>query len=133
VRSLLVGTAVRQGVDPDLVLAVAWWESGWDQSRVSATGAIGLMQVQPEVAETAGPELLGRRVDVGKPADNADMGVALLKQLLADTDGDVPLALADYYQGQGSVSSQGIQPDTQAYVDGVLGLAARFKAGAEPP
>jgi soluble lytic murein transglycosylase-like protein len=132
-RSLLVDAAQRQSVDPDLVLAVAWWESGWDQSRVSETGAVGLMQVQPEVAETAGPQLLGRTVDVNKPADNADMGTALLKDLLSDTDGDVSLALADYYQGQGSVSSDGIQPDTQAYIEGVLALEARFKAGAGPP
>jgi soluble lytic murein transglycosylase-like protein len=132
-RSLLMAAARRQGVDPDLVLAVAWWESGWDQSRMSETGAIGMMQVQPEVAETAGPQLLGRKVDVNKPADNADMGVALLKQLLSDTGGDVSLALADYYQGQGGVASDGIQPDTQQYVDGVLALQARFKAGEGPP
>jgi N-acetylmuramoyl-L-alanine amidase len=132
-RSLLVGAAQRQGVDPDLVLAVAWWESGWDQSRVSETGAVGLMQVQPETADTAGPQLLGRKVDVNNPADNAEMGVALLKQLLSDTDGDVSLALADYYQGQGSVASDGIQPDTQTYVEGVLALDGRFKAGSGPP
>ena len=132
-RSLLTGAAQRHGVDPDLVLAVAWWESGWDQARVSETGAVGLMQVQPEVADTAGPQLLGRKVDVKNPADNADMGTALLKDLLSDTGGDVSLALADYNQGQGSVSSDGIQPDTQDYVDGVLALQARFKAGQPPP
>jgi soluble lytic murein transglycosylase-like protein len=132
-RSLLVGAAQRQGVDPDLVLAVSWWESGWDQSRVSETGAVGLMQVQPEVADTAGPQLLGRKVNVNDPADNADMGVALLKDLLSDTNGDVSLALADYYQGQGSVASDGIQPDTQSYIDGVLALEGRFKAGSGPP
>jgi len=132
-RALLEAAAQRQGVDPDLVLAVAWWESGWDQSRVSETGAVGLMQVQPESAQSAGPTLVGRQVNVADPADNADMGAALLKQLLSDTSGDTALALADYYQGQGSVTSDGIQPDTQAYVEGVLALEARFKAGQGPP
>ena len=132
-RTLLAGAAQRQGVDADLVLAVAWWESGWDQSRVSETGAVGLMQVQPEIADTAGPQLLGRQVDVRDPADNADMGAALLKRLLSDTNGDTALALADYYQGQGSVTSDGIQPDTQTYIEGVLALQARFKAGSGPP
>jgi soluble lytic murein transglycosylase-like protein len=129
----LENAAERQGVDPDLVLAVAWWESGWDQTMVSETGAVGLMQVQPEIADTAGPQLLGRRVNVNDPVDNADMGAALLRQFLSDTDGDVALALADYYQGQGSVSSDGVQPDTQQYVDGVLALEQRFKQGQAPP
>src|SRR5919204_1666503 len=91
-RAVLENAAQRHGVDPDLVLALAWWESGWDQSRVSETGAVGLMQVQPEGADTAGPQLLGRKVDVHNPVDNADMGVALLRQLLADTNGDTQLA-----------------------------------------
>jgi hypothetical protein len=132
-RVVLEQAAQRHGVDPDLVLALAWWESGWDQSRVSETGAVGLMQVQPEVADTAGPQLLGRRVDVHNPVDNADMGVALLRQLLADTNGDTQLALADYYQGQASVASDGVQSDTQQYVEGILALDARLKAGDGPP
>ena len=132
-RAVLEQAANRQGVDPDLVLALAWWESGWDQSRVSETGAVGLMQVQPETADTAGPQLLGRNVDVNNPVDNAEMGTALLKQLLGDTGGDTSLALADYYQGQGSVSNDGVQPDTQDYVDGILALEQRLKAGQGPP
>jgi soluble lytic murein transglycosylase-like protein len=132
-RAVLENAAQRQGVDPELVLALAWWESGWDQTRVSETGAVGLMQVQPEVADSAGPRLLGRRVDINDPVDNADMGAALLKELLGDTNGDVGLALADYYQGQGSVTSDGIQPDTQQYVDGILALEERLKQGQGPP
>ena len=77
--------------------------------------------------------MLGRKVVVNNPVDNADMGTALLKQLLADTGGDTSLALADYYQGQGSVSNDGVQPDTQDYVDGILSLEQRFKAGQGPP
>jgi hypothetical protein len=61
------------------------------------------------------------------------MGAALLKELLGDTNGDVGLALADYYQGQGSVTSDGIQPDTQQYVDGILALEERLKQGQGPP
>ena len=132
-RAILEQAANRQGVEPELVLALAWWESGWDQSLVSETGAVGLMQVQPETADSAGPQLLGRKVDVNNPIDNADMGTALLKQLLGDTNGDTSLALADYYQGQGSVASDGVQPDTQQYVDGILALEQRFKAGEGPP
>ena len=120
-------------VDISFARAIIKLESDWQPCVVSSKGAVGLMQVQPETADTAGPQLLGRKVDVNNPADNAEMGAALLRQLLSDTNGDVSLALADYYQGQGSVASDGIQPDTQTYVEGVLALDGRFKAGAGPP
>lgn len=43
VRNLIVSTARRYGVDPNL--AIAWQESGWKQRMVSPANAIGTMQV----------------------------------------------------------------------------------------
>src|SRR5881275_2750256 len=98
VRQVLIEAAQRHHLDPKLVLALSYWESGWDQFRVSATGAVGLMQVQPATAQEAGPALLGRAVDLDDPHDNADIGAAILREDL-DAFHDTAMALDDYYQG----------------------------------
>ena len=126
-RRLLHDAAVRQGVDPKLVLAVSYWESGWDQSRVSETGAVGLMQVEPYVADSAGPSLLGRTVDVSDPYDNADVGVAILKEDLQSYS-DPVMALAAYYEGPTALQQNGLTADAQQYANGVLALAAQMRS-----
>ena len=125
IRGILRAAAIRHGIDPKLVLALSYWESGWDQSLVSSTGAVGLMQVEPATAQEAGPALLGRAVDITDPPDNADVGAAVLKQDL-DAFRDPAMALAAYYQGATSLRAYGMFPDTQQYVDGILNLASRM-------
>src|SRR5438270_2139972 len=122
-RHILRDAALRHQLDPKLVLALSYWESGWDQSLVSPTGAVGLMQVEPPTAAEAGPNLLGRAVNINDPYDNADVGAALFR---ADLDAfqDPALALAAYYQGASSLRQNGMFPDTRQYVDGILALAA---------
>jgi soluble lytic murein transglycosylase-like protein len=127
VHKILVEAAARHQVDPKLVLAVSYWESGWDQSRVSETGAVGLMQVQPETANEAGPALLGRAVDLDDPYDNADVGAAILRQDLDAFNGPAN-GLAAYYQGPTSLKADGMFPDTQRYVEGILDLASRMNS-----
>ena len=123
-QKILREAAVRHGLDPKLVLALSYWESGWDQSRVSVTGAVGLMQVEPDTAQEAGPELLGRPVDIDDPYDNADVGCAIFRSYL-ETFKTPSMALAAYNQGPTSLQQNGILPDTQAYVDGIEALAAQ--------
>jgi soluble lytic murein transglycosylase-like protein len=125
VHKILVEAATRHQVDPKLVLALSYWESGWDQSRVSETGAVGLMQVEPSSANEAGPALLGREVDIEDPVDNADVGVAILRQDL-DAFHSPERALAAYYQGPTSLKAHGMYLDTQQYVEGILDLASRM-------
>ena len=135
-RALAQGRAARDqrvhapgpqahGVDPNLVLALSYWESGWDQSLVSESGAIGLMQVEPATAQEAGPSLLGRPVNVNDPYDNADVGAAILREDL-DAFSNPSMALAAYYQGPSSLRAYGMLPDTQQYVDGIISLASRM-------
>ena len=133
VRELLDAAALRHGLPPHLVEAVAYWESGWDESKVSATGAIGLMQVQPEVAAELGPRLIGRKVNLNDPADNADIGAAILKAYIDDQGGRVDRGLAAYYQGPQSLRDDGPQPDTQGYVDGIQALRQALDAGKPMP
>jgi soluble lytic murein transglycosylase-like protein len=124
-RRILREAALRHRLEPRLVLALSYWESGWDQSLVSSTGAVGLMQVEPETAQEAGPALLGRSVDIQDPYDNADVGAAILREDL-DAFKDPTMALAAYYQGPSSLRANGMFPDTQQYVEGILSLAARL-------
>lgn len=128
-RSILVTAARQQKVDPALVLALAYWESGWNQAEVSPSGAVGLMQVTPATANWAGPTLLHRKVDVRSPQDNAAVGAALLRRYL-DQFRDERLALAAYYQGATATQKHGVYPSSERYITGILALRDRARAGA---
>jgi LysM repeat protein len=127
VRRLVYTTAKRVGVDPSLVLAVAYHESGFQQRVVSPVDAIGVMQVLPSTgrALSAGYH---RKLNLLKAEDNVLAGVLLLKQLVRAT-GRADLALAGYYQGLGSVRAHGMLPQTHAYIRNVTVLRARFRRG----
>jgi len=127
-RTLLVHTAQQHGVDPNLVLALAMWESGWNQAMVSSAGAVGMMQVTPGTASWAGPALLRRKVDVHNANDNAAVGTALLRRY-QDEFHDPRLVLAAYYQGEAGTKKSGVYPSSKRYVDGILALRARYAAG----
>src|SRR5437899_12206234 len=108
-RAILIRAARRHGLNPNFVLAVSYWESGWNQAARSRTGAIGLLQVEPYTAVWAGPALLHRRVDLNNPVDNAELGAALLRSYL-DQLHNPKLALAAYYQGLTGVRRPGLYP-----------------------
>lgn len=127
-RALLVRNAQQRGVDPNLVLAVAMWESGLNQAMVSPAGAVGLMQVTPGTARWAGPALLHRSVDVHNASDNAAVGTALLRRY-QDEFRDPRLVLAAYYQGEAGTRKSGVYPTSKRYVDGILALRDRYAAG----
>ena len=122
-REIIRSTAVRLGVDPSLALAIGYQESGFNMRVVSGANAIGAMQVIPTSGEWAS-DLLGEDIDLFDPADNAKAGVAILRTLVANNPPDV--AIASYYQGQGSVRSRGMYDDTRRYVANVQTLQARF-------
>jgi soluble lytic murein transglycosylase-like protein len=124
-RQLLVRAAQRHGLRPGFVLAVSYWESGWNQRAVSRTGAIGLMQVEPATAAWAGPALLHRRVNLYDAADNAEMGAALLRHYF-NVLHDPSLVLAAYYQGLTAVRRHGIYRSSRSYIRGILNLARRL-------
>lgn len=126
-RAILIRAAHHHGLNPNFVLAVSYWESGWNQAARSYTGAVGLMQVEPYTAAWAGPSLLGRRVNLTNPVDNAELGAALLRSYL-DRLHDPKLALAAYYQGLSGVLRYGIYPRSHTYVDGIWRLRNQFQA-----
>jgi len=130
-RAILVRAARHHQLNPNFVLAVSYWESGWKQASRSKTGAVGLMQIEPYTAATAGPALLHRVVDLNNPVDNAELGTALLRFYL-DQLHDPKLVLAAYYQGLSGVRKHGIYPSSRTYVEGIWHLRNRFQAGLNP-
>src|SRR5207302_11464039 len=118
--------AKRWHVDPRLVLAIGWQESGFNMRWVSSTGAVGAMQVEPYTGEFVAKYLVRRPLDLHQVGDNATAGVALLSVLLRETNGNAATAVAGYYQGLASVQSRGMYDDTKRYVANVLALRNRF-------
>ena len=107
--------AEEAGVDPKLVAAVAWTESGFRTDAVSGSGARGLMQLMPATARGLG-------VNPDDPTQNLAGGARYLAQQL-DRFGSVDLALAAYNAGPGAVAKHGGIPpyaETRGYVTRVL-------------
>ena len=113
------------GVDPRIVRAVAWWESGFNNSLVSAAGARGVMQVTPATWDYVETVLVGSQIPA-TTSGNVHVGVAFLRQLLREFGGDVRLALAAYAQGPRSVRRHGVFRETRQYVMGVLALSGKL-------
>jgi len=123
-KSIVADTARRMGVDPSLALAFAYQESGFDQRAVSPANAIGTMQVIPSSGEWAS-DLVGRKLNLLDPYDNATAGVAIIRQLIR-TSKDLDHAIAGYYQGQYSVSKNGMFDDTKEYVAAIKAHKKNF-------
>jgi soluble lytic murein transglycosylase-like protein len=82
---------------------------------VSPKGAIGIMQLMPATAAQLG-------VNPYEPSQNILGGVAYLRALLTQFNGDVRLALAAYNAGPGAVLQYGGIPpfrETQNYVKSI--------------
>ena len=112
--------ALKYGLETQLVAAVALVESGFDPGAVSSKGALGLMQLMPATAADYGV------TDPHDPGQNLEAGIAHLKRLLDRYQGDLPLALAAYNAGEGTVARYGgvpPYPETIRYIDRVLALA----------
>jgi soluble lytic murein transglycosylase-like protein len=124
IGALMAQGAARWGIDPALVRAVAWQESGWWQGARSSVGAIGVMQLMPDTAEWLGPTVLGRSINPRRVEDNVEGGIAYLSWLKRQT-GNRATAVAAYYQGLGSVRRNGLLGETRRYVASVLSLVGR--------
>ncbi len=130
VRQAIVRVSRRQGVDPQLSLAVSWQEAGWRMHHVSSAGAIGAMQVLPSTSKWM--ELyVGRDLKPRRLHDNVAAGVTLLDVLAAETVSRARQVGA-YYQGLGAVRRHGLYDETRAYVDNVLAIKHRLEAGQPP-
>jgi len=132
-RSMLYAAGLKHGVNPYLVMGLAWHESGWQPSVVSSAGAVGIMQVMPTTAAADGPALLNRTVNLFDPGDNIDMGTAILKNNLNRYNNDLAKALTAYYAGGAAVTEwANLRADCRRYVWAVYNAAMMFKDGKGP-
>jgi LysM repeat protein len=123
--SEIASIANAEGVPPALAEAIAWQESGFNNSEVSNVGAVGVMQIVPNTWQWIGDHVATVPLQPASASDNVRAGVLLLHALLAQTGSDSQAA-AGYYQGLASIRRNGLYPSTQRYVASVMALVSRF-------
>jgi soluble lytic murein transglycosylase-like protein len=116
---LIDEAAATYHLDPAMIRAVMQTESRFNAAAVSPGGAMGLMQLMPEVAAELGA------ADPMDPRQNVMAGARYLRQLLDAHRGNLTLALASYNAGPGTVRRYGKVPpftETRKYVKTITGL-----------
>jgi soluble lytic murein transglycosylase-like protein len=117
INSLAEKVANHEGVSPSLVKGIIKAESDYDVDAVSSKGALGLMQLMPETAESLGV------ADPFSPEQNITGGVKYLKGLIQSYHGDYKKAVAAYNAGKAAVDKNGGDApyaETREYVKKVL-------------
>jgi soluble lytic murein transglycosylase-like protein len=109
--------AARNGIDPNLIIAVMRQESGFNPRARSYKGASGLMQLMPATARRFGVN------NIYDPVENIEGGAKYLRFLLDTFNGDINLVLAGYNAGEGAVINSGYRipryRETQNYVQSI--------------
>ncbi|MGD9795522.1 MAG: LysM peptidoglycan-binding domain-containing protein [Acidimicrobiia bacterium] len=129
-RQVLMGyfdlAAAESGVDPSLLKALAWVESGWQPRVLSNVGAMGICQLMPATASELAMMLGDPTLDPWDPVDNIRMGARHLRFVLDTFDGDTTKAIAAYYQGHAAVQRRGVSAKGKAYATTVAAHQKRF-------
>jgi soluble lytic murein transglycosylase-like protein len=101
-RGIVQNMANKYRMEPDLIDAIIKVESNYNPFAISKAGAMGLMQLMPDTAESLG---ISNPFD---PAQNIEGGIRFFKAQLARFNGDIDLALAAYNCGPARIVSLGI-------------------------
>jgi soluble lytic murein transglycosylase-like protein len=106
-------------VSPTLIRSVMQAESAFNPMAVSGDGAMGLMQLMPEIAGAFGI------TDPFDPRENIMGGARLLRELLDSHHHNLRLVLAAYNAGPTAVARYGGVPpfrETRGYVKKIINL-----------
>lgn len=125
VKSLVVQTARKYRVDEVFATAIAWAESGFDQSRNSPKGARGPMQLMPATAARFGV------TDICDPAENIEGGMKYLRFLLDEFQNPLLVAAA-YNSGEQRIYQYGGIPPFQETV-GYVAKVVNYQLGLPMP
>ena len=119
--------ATYYGLYLPLLEAVDWQESGWQQSVVSYTGAVGVGQIMPATGQFITNVLVGQPMNVYSVSDNIRMSAAFLAYLSRVEHGNQCATIAAYYEGPLNLATVGVFSSTRQYVADVEGLLPRFE------
>lgn len=117
IEKIIREKAKEIGVDPDLAVKIAYYESRLNQSAISSKGAIGVMQIMPQTARELG-------INPYDLYQNIEGGLRYFKILLDRFNNDLHLALAAYNAGPNNVERYGGIPpfgETVKYVANITG------------
>ncbi len=122
--------AKTTGVDDAWLRAIAHAESYFDPDAVSVKGAMGVMQLMPDVVSDYGVE------DPFVAGQSIAAGARHLRYLIDHFAGDLTLVAAAYNAGIGAVGEYGGVPpfpETRHYVAKVHALHARYRSAMGLP
>jgi len=124
--NIVVPLSHQYGVDWRLITAIMAAESSFNPCAISPKGAVGLMQITPELAG----EYKIKGKDMFDPAKNVRTAILHVKRLNKIYKGNLKLTVAAYNAGEGNVARfGGIPPfkETQDYVKRVMGYHSDLK------
>jgi hypothetical protein len=124
VVSLLHRAASIYGLPTNLLLAIAWQESGWYQHVIAWDGGIGVMQLMPYTAMGLNIQT-GIRRDPYHLWDNILLGTTYLRSLWNGFHGNLTDIISAYNEGGWAVIHRGIF--NWRYVNNVLSLMRTFR------
>lgn len=139
-KDIITAEATKNTLDPYLVAAVIYTESGYDPKAKSRAGAEGLMQLMPATAQEVAGWLSLVAYDAFAPEDNIALGCRYLRYLI-DQLGSEQAAVAAYNGGIGNVrkwidtygkNEQGVPnyipyPETDKYVKKVFAAVKTYR------
>jgi LysM repeat protein len=125
VESKLDSWSEQLGVDPHLIRALAWMESGFQTRIVSSAGARGVLQTLPTTRAYVETVLAHRKIPMTVDGD-IEVGVLYIRHLLQVFHGNERLALAGWYQGERAVRQHGVYNVSKPFVANVLALKLRM-------
>jgi hypothetical protein len=125
--------AQRFAIDPCFIGAIMTNESAGNPRASSPTGAMGLMQIEPDTYAECWKAIKGQvtiKIDAMDPYSNIMCGSYYLKQMLDGVGGNYKLAAASYNAGPNAVKKYGGVPpfvETQNYVKVVMKTYGELK------
>jgi murein DD-endopeptidase MepM/ murein hydrolase activator NlpD len=113
------------GVQPSLLEALAWQESGWQEGVVSDDGAVGVGQVLPATATFVEQEIVGEPLSLWSTSDNIRLEAAYVGYLQAHTATTCD-TIAAYYEGLRNLALDGVFAMSVPYINDVEYLVPGF-------
>jgi soluble lytic murein transglycosylase len=89
-------------VPPFIILAIMKRESAFRKDAVSSAGAVGLMQMLPDTAQSVDPNMKARSLT--EPDSNIKVASAYIRSLIKKYDGNIIYVLASYNAGEDALA-----------------------------